>query len=387
MRVLVIVSTDYGELGNALHFLNGLNAGEAPVVMLPAALAHAVPPRPDLTLSVYETLADIRARIVAFEPDAVMFFSGYLLTVGKRFSVFNTLGLLQWLRGRGVTVLTSDPFLGLLSSPSALDFAPVLGGSNALLRRVRSWTVALRLYVLRLRLRDVMHVYPAPIARLHAGGRGVVRRGYASPPTLSDGGAEQRPGEAPSWIFVLSDIDYRMQLSEVGERFATQLCERLRDAVCLGRRPVLVAPPALLAAVGAQLGPDCGIEMRSRDSYPAFMAKLMAAEYAFFWNLYSFSLLHRVLARLPVMFFHEGHMVRILPALHEAGIRLFYNGWRPPLLAMDAPLREADLHHLAEETRARFDTVALGMRQCDEPLALLREALSANERNVVDAQA
>ena len=150
---------------------------------------------------------------------------------------------------------------------------------------------------------------------------------------------------------------------------------------------MLVGSNRLLDALRPWLPADAEIGLHANDSYADFMARLMQAEYAFFWNLYSFSLIHRVMAQRPVMFFDEGHMVQILPALHEAGIRLFYDGWRPPVLTLAAALELPALERAATEARQQFARITQGMRQGEAPLDLLRAALSANQRDVLDAQA
>jgi hypothetical protein len=127
--------------------------------------------------------------------------------------------------------------------------------------------------------------------------------------------------------------------------------------------------------------------MLQHAGYPEFMRHLMQAECAFYWNYYSFSIMHRVLAGLPVLFFGEGHMVQILPALREAGVRLFYDGWRPPLLQLQAPLAGEDVARRADETRLEFQRLAAGLRACDSPAGLLQRALSADQGSVLDAQA
>lgn len=386
MRVMAIVSADYGELGGALYFLQGLALREAPVLLIPPALRGALAAHPGVTVGGYATLADIRARIAAFRPDAVVLCSGYLLTIGKRLSFFKASLLLRWLRRRGIAVLTSDPFLGLLDSPAVLDFTQVLGPQGGpLMRRLKSRLVSWRLYLLRRQLRGCLHIYPAPIQRLHGpqAGMGAFFNAAVCEPDLPP-----LPPAAPRrWIFVLSSIDYQLQLGLAGPDFVAQLAARLREARALADRVELVGPAPLIEAMRRELGDEPGFELEAKAAYADFMGRLMRAEYAFFWNLYSFSLIHRVLALRPVLFFDEGHMVRILPALHEAGVRLFYDGWRPPMLDLAEPLDARALARGAQQALTQFRRIAQGLQQGEAPLSLLRRCVSANQRNVLDAQA
>jgi hypothetical protein len=97
--------------------------------------------------------------------------------------------------------------------------------------------------------------------------------------------------------------------------------------------------------------------------------------------------MHRVLSARPVFFFAEGHMVNILPALREAGVRLFYQDWRPPLLALEQPLEAEQLAAGAQLARQEFRRLTEGLRHCHSPAAILRSVLSADQGNVLQPQA
>lgn len=384
IRLLVIVSGDYGELGGAMYFLRGLGLAQPPTVLLPQSLGHAVASSDQMQVHAYASLADIQGHLAAVQPQAVMLFSGYLLAIGRRFSLLNALSLLRTLRRLGIPVLTSDPFIGLIDGPAALDFSYVLGsGGLGLGRKLRSWHLALRLALLQRQLRDCWHIYPSPVERLHEGSDRGRALAYANAPHR----AQPSPGARPSWVFVLSQIDWQMQVRAGGPAFLEALSARLHEAAAMGRRAVLIAPADLLEALRGQAASQPGIELVYNEGYAGFMQRLMEAEHAFFWNYYSFSVIHRVLAQLPVMFFDEGHMVHILPALHDGGVRLFYDGWRPPLLALADPLQAQDVEQRAEEARRQFARIAQGLRRCPPPLDVLGHALLADQRNVLDAQA
>lgn len=375
LRLLVIVSGDYGELGGAMYFLRGLGLAEPPTVLLPRSLQHAVASSPQMQVHAYGSLADIERHLAAVQPQAVMLFSGYLLAIGSRFSLFNALSLLRTLRRTGVTVLTSDPFIGLINGPAALDFSYVLGsGGTALGRALRSRHLALRLALLKRQLRGCWHIYPSPIERLHQGIRLKRTLSYFNAPEP----AVQRPSPQaqarPSWIFVLSQIDGLMQ-SRTAD-FVPQLVQRLEDAVRLERTAVLVAPDFVLEGVRERIGTLAGVVLVGNEGFHDFMQRLMEAEYAFFWNYYSFSVIHRIIAGRPVFFFDEGHMVHILPALHEAGVTLFYDGWRPPLVSLGTTMAEADLNDRAADSRRRFEAIAHGLQRCDSPGTVLARAIS-----------
>lgn len=393
VRLLVIVSGDYGELGGAMYFLRGLGSRACATVLVPQSLRHALSSSGEMEVHAYASLADIEARLAAVRPQAVMLFSGYLLAIGRRYSLLNVLSLLRTLRRSGVPVLTSDPFIGLIDGPAALDFSYVLGTrGTALGRRVRSWHLALRLALLQRQLRGCWHIYPSPIERLHGprdGGRAI---SYSNNPYPLKRAPDSTSGEASgaepaSWIFVLSQIDWQVQVRTDGAGFVQSLAARLAEVASMGKRAVLIAPAGLLDALRDAASGEPRIVLVFNEGYAGFMQRLMEAEHAFFWNYYSFSVIHRVLAHLPVMFFDEGHMVHILPSLHDAGVRLFYDGWRPPLLDLSSALEAADIEQRAAEARRQFKRIAQGLGECETPLTVLRRVLSADQGNVLDPQA
>ena len=369
LRVLVVVSNDYGELGSAMYFLRGLAAEASAVILLPQSLRHALPGRPDVHC--YASLADIRSHMDAERLDAVLLFSGYLLTVGRSRSLLASLRLLRLARARGLPVLTSDPFIGLIAGPASLDFASVIERGSAWARRLAGWRLGARMTIMRWALRRAWHLYPAPLDGLPPSAHAARALAYASAPSGPVAGA---PGAR--WIFVLSEIDYRMQLGHDAASFVPALAARLQEAIAFGKHPVVVAPRSLLDEVARHLPQEAFTPVHQAD-YAAFMEALLEAEYAFFWNYYSFSIIHRVLHERPVMFFAEGHMVRIVPALSDAGVRLFYAGWRPPLLRVGDPFDRSELAARAREAAIQFARIRSGIGACETPMAVLSRVVDA----------
>lgn len=373
-RLMVVVSGDYGELGGAMYFLQGLALATPPLVLLPATMAGEPLDAAALQVRHYHHLADLRQALREHAPDTVLLFSGYLLMVGARFSLLNAMRLFRAVRAQGARLYTSDPFLGLLHGPLATDFTEVLAsqsGSAVTLRiRVLSRLLGLRLFLLQRALRRAPHLYPAPTEGMPASG-GTPRLHYSS------AAARQVPplaGGPPRWLFVLSRVDHAVQVHRHGAGFVQLLAQRLRDGLHAGVQVHLVAPPALCAQVRAALGPDAtrpGLQLQGETTYHAFMHTLMQAHCAFFWNEYSFSILHRVLARRPVLYFDTGHMVSIVPTLGPAGLAMFYGGWQPPLLDTRAALTPERVQALADDTVRHFAHIAARLAGGTEPVALL----------------
>lgn len=380
MKLLVIISRDYGELGGAMYFLNGI-ALDAPVMlMLPQGMREPDLPGGSFALRRYDALNDIVQAVEQYSPDTVMLFSGYLLTIGRRFSLFNALRLFRFLRRKGISLLTSDPFIGLIRSPRSLAFSTVLDchlHTRPALHRLAVWlmahVLALRIYLMHKQLRRVWHIYPSPMdaAQFLPGHRWLSYFNGHQGDAVSMA-PEEDP--APAWIFVLSRVDCEIQTQRHGQSFIVQLAGRLHDCVQAGRRAVLIGTPELVEVLRPKVLGEARIELRVEDSYASYMHSLMRAEYAFFWNYYSFSIIQRVIATRPVFFFDAGHMVTILPALAEAGIQTFYAGWRPPLLPMAASITTASLAAAALETRHQFQRISGRLAQGLSPQDLLQEA-------------
>lgn len=374
MRLLVIVSGDYGELGGAMYFLNGLSLASRPVLLLPAALKQPDLATAALDIRTYATLADIREVVKQFDPHTVMLFSGYLLTIGSRFSMFKALALFCMLHRRRVVILTSDPFLGMARGPTSLKFDEILRSCwhrNPIATWLLARILALRIFLMHRQLRRALHIYPAPIDRGHLGPAHRMMCYFNAAVPASAGPDADAGHMRPTWLFVLSRVDYDIQFQHYGAAFLDRLSSRLQDAARLGRRAVVIGPESLTVALRVRLNNEPDIELRSESAYSDYMRLIMGSEYTFFWNYFSFSVIRRVIAARPVFFFDEGHMVNILPALARIGVDSFYGGWKPPLLALGDVLEEERLTALAEDIRENFRRIRSRLESCPSPQALL----------------
>lgn len=378
MKLLVIVTGDYGELGAAMYFLHHLETVSRPLLLLPAALEHAIAATPELEVRTYRNLADLVGAFAIIRPDVVLLASGYLLSINAGLSLMESARLLHFLQQRRVALLTTDPFLGLLRNIRALDFRDLRGRvGNRSSALSASWRNMCRLYLARFQLRRWWHIYPAPTERM-------LRKPDAPHLSYFNAAAQyaypDRPSaDQPAWLFVLSQVDFRMQYGILGERFVAMVVDRLEDGIAQGRRAQLIGPPQLADAVRMRLGNRADIISHGDTTYAGYMRTLMAADYAFFWNIYSFSVFHRVLANRPTFFFDEGHLVQFIPTIGQEGVRLFYDGWRPSLLGLDKPLRRDELGRTESEVRRQFQRIVGGLSGCASPQEVLQR-ISAGTR-------
>ena len=380
LRLLVLVSGDFGELGAALNFLQGLAPSMPPawsgLVLLPTPLGHAMPIDCTQPWQVYGTLADIQRSLAEYRPNTVLLATGYLLTVDTGLTALDVMRLLQRLRRLGVTLLTTDPFLGVRPWPTLPPVGDLRQPAGRVAFALSVYLIGLcsRVWAMRLALRKAWHVYPAPTARLPtlAGRR---RLSYCSDHAAAAGTAPGAvPGDRPIWLFVLSRVDYALLDQTHGPDYLKALHERLAECLAMGRHAVVVGPADLVADIESHLSDRDQLSVFSDLLHSRYLGWLMAAEYAFFWNFLSFSLIHRVLAGRPVFFFDPGHFAALFPAVAEAGQRLFYGGWRPPLQRLDQSFDLQQLADAAAATSQAFKGISEGLRSGMTPAELLRIA-------------
>ncbi len=384
MRLVVIVSSDYGELGAAMSFLQGLQtlgSGDRVSVLLPQALLPALADRPRWDLRPYASMRELRVAIGELAPDTVALFSAYLLLfTGRDFGVRSLRALLRDLRRRSVRIFTSDPFIGLLRRPWSIRMFDFF--RDQLPRRSPAVVAAIaalaccRLFFVRQVLRGVVHLYPASIegARPVPGLRWVHYRSVpAAQPAVQSTAAGRR-----CWMFVLSRVDLDLQQRLHGPGFADLVERRLRQTLQAGRQALLVAPASLVAELQGRFAGVVGVELRAAPTYADYVEQLVSAEYAFFWNLYSYSILQRAATGSPVFFFHAGHMEHVLPALKNAGVACFYGGWRPPLLADDDALDAPTLDGVAARARPQMLQIAQALRQGRPAADILGQRAAVN---------
>lgn len=324
IRLLIVVSQDFGELANALAF--GAAEGIDGALLLPAKLAAAN--RGDLPLpaATYTSADDVLAAIDRDRPDLVCLFSAYLYAINGLIAPAALSALIDGVRVRGIALATTDPFLGLLQSPGGSPFSE-RHPARAMLERHFTEIAAL--------LTQVPHVYPVP----------------PDPPPpvpwVSFHGAA--PAGAPrdgaaTWLFVLAQEDYGAQAGRMGRAaFESVLVDRLRDAAAAGRTPVLIAPEACVRALLATgRVPDAAV-MMPFCGHAQFREALLAAEYVFYWNVFTNSAAARLGDGRPVFLFDIGHMAHAMPPLLALGLRTYYPDVALPMLDARAPLDPASL--------------------------------------------
>jgi hypothetical protein len=379
VRAVFIQSHSYGDLVLTMALLEGHELGGNAALMLPDRLFsdnHELP----LSTYRYTSDADILSVVDIWEPDVVFFVSAYVLVSSGTLPLPSMDGLVRQLRARGCRLVTTDPFLGLTRNfnVSQVDLPLSRLSWLARLRQLRKIKGMFRTLSRTARtFKDVTHLYPVPTDGLLTND-GVHRVSFFNPRIVrshaeSSGGDRQRstadPGAAErSWLFILGAVDHGCQCFVWGpENFASIVASKLEQARRQGRRPVLVAPRSLTDVVSSRLSAEARAELVPFCSYADYISRLFDAEYAFFWNALSASILLRLANSLPVFFFDPGHLQRFFKPCYQAGVHCNYGGFEPRLLDAQEPLDAHALANLVAEQRQMVVAIRNHWQRSPEP--------------------
>jgi hypothetical protein len=372
-KLLFVLSNDYGELSNALYVLRG--AGLDALLLLPERLFDANRDTLRVPARRYTSPADVVAAVDREQADVVFLFSAYLYAINGIFDLGAVEALLGELRRRRLCLVTSDPFLGLL-----LEHRGVLFND----RHPQQQALAAHFARVAAQLTDVTHLYLTPADDL-AGARKVA---LFNPQIISDAASTQRRGprlaarvgidlRRPRWLFVLGSEDYGAQIARLGrESFDAVLLSRLEDAAQAGRQPALIAPQPCIDALASSGRTVGGLIPLSFCGYDLFVDLLLEAEYVFYWNVLSNSLLARLANRLPALFFDRGHLAHVMPALLDRGIETYFAGAELTLLDQRHRLTVDALAALAAEQELSLETAFDNLRRSPTPRELVEQLMS-----------
>jgi hypothetical protein len=321
VHCLFVLSSDYGEFVTA----NLLSRGQPfeRSFALPAALA---PQAAGLERAApYASVAELRSIVEHERPDAVVLGSGYLFAINGLFGPEALAELIAALRGQGIAVATTDPWLRL-PHPRLTIHSMRLGGVDA------AQTEKVRALQRRLEqiLSGVPHLLAVPAPDAHA----CYNPAFAQRPRPAAGHDE--------WLFVLSQQDLNY-LS--GEALFQSLRERLAELLTNPRNKLRFIGPAPLGRFLAAEFPAA--EYLGLTGFAAFEAALLRARVVAYWNALSASALYCLYHGVAPVFFGRGHQAKVCDGLYEHAVEHVYRGEAPAMLRLDAPF-ETDAGALIE---------------------------------------
>lgn len=330
-RLLFLISGDYGELSNALYFIRGQSFVSRTTLLLPPAVYAVNQGALPGTIREYASVQDVIDAVNAFEPDVVFLFSGYLYSTSTAFSLESCETLIRFLQSRGCRIVTSDPFIGALSTPeTAADLA-------------RIHRPFLRVFEL---LKETVHYYPVPcdhlpgrITQVSVFNPFFLRMAGEGPHEMTGRFLREHNGDPAKavWLFILSNEDYRVQVAKHGAAaLAGHIIRMLKGTLAHGRQPVFIGPPACIGSIRARVPVTAGMILQSFCAHELFTSLVLDAEHVFYWNMFSNSIVLRLGNGLTTFFFDVGHLDR----LYTLAVENYFLGWRPVCLDQRQALSE-----------------------------------------------
>lgn len=393
-RLLFVLDNDYGELTTLKYLVLGQPLRERTTLLLPERLiannADALPGR----THGYASSQDILRLVAAEEPEIVFLCSGYLFSIHEILTLEDLEQLVGALRERGCRVVTADPFLGMLSKqdPRTLISIHIPEESDELeveeLRKVKEIEdKRLQTHFTRCEklFRDDPHLYPTYCDVPSHEVTGSDARNlsfFNSELILPDLGASTEDTDSasrPHWLFILSRTDYETQMMFAGRKFADIVAGNLVDALAAGRHPILIAPDELVQSVISRMPTVEGVDILSFCPFNRLISLLLSAEYAFYWNIVSHSILIRLFNKLPVILFDRGHLVRNVTPMYDRVVQWYYQGWEPEFRDHREPLTLDTVSAWSEDYRSAADRICEGFRRAPTPGRMIEQLMSADE--------
>lgn len=352
MRCLFALSADYGEFVTA----NLLSRGQPfeRRFALPAALAAQAAGLDGA--APYGSIGELRAIVAREAPGAVVLGSGYLFAVNGLFGPEALAALIAELRGQGIALATTDPWLRM-PHPRLTIHSMRLGGVDA------AQTEKVRALQRRLEqtLAGVPHLLAVPAPDAHA----CYNPGFARPPRA----------EGDEWLFVLSQQD----LSYLPiDTFLAALHSRVGDLL---RRPSnrlrFIAPAAIGRFLQEKFAGDARVEYLGLTGFAAFEAAVLRARVVAYWNALSASALYCLYHGVAPVFFGQGHQARVCEGLYEHAVEHVYGGEAPAMLDFTAPF-ESDAAALiaSRGLHAWLDRIRRGYARLPQPSQVLESLCS-----------
>ena len=372
-KALFVIDNDFGALGLIMYLLHRQPLAARATLLLPRRAYEMHDGRLKVATRPYESLQDILDVVRKESPEVVFLVSGYLFASSRLLKIEALRELVRALQQRGCKVATTDPYFGTFREVANAD-APAGRGSILRflelhpLRLAFAHALLLRLAKLHNRrkrqrdvrrvadiLKDVTHVDPVRIATAQADG--AKRVSFFNP--LYFRTAEQLrentamvstlPGMSaatPRWLFVLSQFDLDLQEKEHGKQgFIEIVIGKIRETLDNGRHATFIGPAAVTQALSARFAGEERVDLLPFCHFEEFERRLLDAEVAFFWQIFSTSGVLRLWNGLPVFFFDPGHNAHLLSSLHETGLKYLYPAGPPSYLDVEKPLDAAALTH------------------------------------------
>lgn len=391
-QILIVLDNDYGELTTLLYLVLGQPCFDKTRVLLSPRLYEknrdALPAR----MQLWTTEQDLLDKMDELKPDLLILASAYLLPVHHLLSCAAIQRVCDAAAKMNVRVLTADPFLGLLSQCADTGIAKLIsidiplnaGEQLANVKRQADEMLHRELAAAEKVLRPYSHLYPSftdmqGLTTAHSDSRNTCffNQSLLLPAELN----VVQDDAQPHWMFVISEVDFQTQAMFLGAvRFTATVANLLTQTAQLGRKAIFLGPAPMIDLLRATLDPNIStntsnIYLLNFCAFERVMALLLSAEYSFYWNVVSHSILMQLWNGRPVILFNKGHLARAIPSIYPRVIAWYYQGWEPPYISQDEPLSLAVLAEVVSAHATKRGELMQRYQRAPSPQKLLDSLL------------
>jgi tetratricopeptide (TPR) repeat protein/glycosyltransferase involved in cell wall biosynthesis len=382
-RLLFVLDSDYGELTTVMYLLLGQSLRNESMLLLPSRLYVTNRDSLEGRTRPYTSQTDILKAIDREKPEIVFLCSAYLFTIHNLVPLKELPAFVRAIRNKGCQVVTADPFLGTLSkvTPSRVSIGIPDNASEQLqrIKVIQDQRLMEHFSKSFQALKDLVHLYPA-----YTGSRDkrkspiipeIKTTSFCNPELLLPADIQQaeKRRRKRHWFFMIASRDYETQVIFHGkEWFIDVLVGKLEQAQRAGRHIVFVGPYDCVQTLIGRLTVTDSVTLMSFCSFQRFTSLLLTAEYAFYWNSLSHSMLLRLLNKAPVFQFDKGHLVRNVKPLYKRIVDCYYQGWEPIYLDQEKELDPENLKRLAAEYQKAAERVSVLLQRAPSPVEMIQ---------------
>ncbi|WP_298510429.1 hypothetical protein [uncultured Kordia sp.] len=341
-KVLFVLDNDYGELTTIMYLVSGQNYFRKSKVLLSARLYEKNKNILPQNIDLWTTEEDVLNSLKTYQPDVLVFAAGYLIPVHNLLTNEALERVCQAATDQKIQVVTADPFLGLVSEWSPKGLKEIISidiptGSNEHLiglKRQADQKLHTELAAANSFLRAFPHLYPTytdmkGIAAFPSDekNKSFFNEKLVIPAELQSLSSKDKP----HWMFIISEVDFQTQTMHVGAgKFVAMVWNLLTQGANLGRKMIFLGPSALINMLRSMsTTPNENICLFNFGAFDRVMSLLLTAEYTFYWNVVSHTILIQLWNGKSVILFDKGHLARSVSNLYERVIAWYYQGWEP----------------------------------------------------------
>jgi hypothetical protein len=393
--ISIVLDNDFGELTTLLYLVMGQPVfANTTLYLSPRVYAKNADILPGRTRE-WTGAAHLMGMLEQDRCELLILASGYLLPVHDLLTLKQLDQVLALAKRQAMRVATFDPFLGLVARAAGgdgegleqmiqLDFPtqgiPALDAAKrqASAKLVDALGGADRLLW---RYPHVFPVQPTQTPQTRSAWDGRNLSCYNPCLKMPDHLSAQALDQAPFWVFVLSEVDFQRQmLMHPGGVFLDRVVDWLQMAARSERTAVFFGPSEVNAMLQAKLAGNERIILRDFAPFHEIMALLLLAEFSFYWNIVSHTILMQLMNGRPPIILDQGHLLGAVPGLQPMIRDWYYQGWQPPI-GPATPPDFAQLRQAYEQAVRQQASARAGYRAAPSPQQMV-DALRAGRHEL-----